>query len=190
MRRIGFGAAATALALLALACRGSASGGDDHSDKEQTVNHEALVDRFIEAIESHDIEEVVQVYAPDGTQIHPFSEEPIVGHDGIRASDGGLLEAFPDVTIKKRGVWPGDGSVVVELVLIATHSGPLDLGDGNVLPATGRSIEVPSVWVIDVNDAGLITQERAYFDSAVFFRQLGLQAVSYTHLTLPTNREV
>lgn len=153
----------------------------DITTEQQTRNHDELLaaaDRAIAAIESRDIDAVVAVYAPNGSQIHPFASEPVEGRDGIRASDGALLAAFPDVAIARRGTYvdaAGGRSVVVEVVLEATHTGALYLGDGEVLPATGRRIAVPSVWVLDVDGDGLITQERAYFDSAVFFRQLGLQ---------------
>ena len=136
---------------------------------------QTVAERAIEAIESGDIDRVVAVYAPAGRQIHPFSEEPIEGREAIRLSDGALLEAFPDVSVKRRNVITGDSTVVIELVLVATNTGPLDLGDGQVIPPTGKRIEVPSVWMFDVDDEGLIREERAYFDSALFFRQLGLQ---------------
>lgn len=134
-----------------------------------------VAERTIAAVESGDIDRVVAVYAPTGRQIHPFSEEPIEGREAIRLSDGALLEAFPDVSVKRRNVITGDSTVVIELVLVGTNTGPLDLGDDQVVPPTGKRIEVPSVWVLDVDADGLILEERAYFDSAVFFRQLGLQ---------------
>lgn len=133
-----------------------------------------VADRFIAAVESGDIANVVACYAPDGRQVHPFSPEPVVGRDAIRASDGALMAAFPDVRIERRNVAGVGMTVVIELVLVGTNTGDLDLGD-EVISATGRTIRVPSVWVIDLDESGLISEERAYFDSAVFFRQLGLQ---------------
>lgn len=166
--------ATLALAGIAAACT---TGGTSESatTKEETMDLEAVAEELIGAIETGDIEEVVALYIEDGTQHHPLAAEPIRGRDAIRASDGALLQAFPDATIQRRGVFAGESTVVVELVLVATNTGPLDLGDGQTLPPTGRRIEVPSVWVLDVSDDGLITEERAYFDSATFFRQLGLQ---------------
>lgn len=139
------------------------------------VDADAVADRMIAAIESGDIEQVVAVYAQTGRQIHPFSPDPIEGHEGIRASDGALLTAFPDVRIDRRSAVARGRTVIVELVLRATHRGPLELGEGETLEPTGRPIAIPSVWVLELDAAGLVTEERAYFDSAEFFRQLGLQ---------------
>ncbi len=69
----------------------------------------------------------------------------------------------------------GDSTIIVELILTATNSGSIELGSDQEMPATGRQTEVPSVWVLEVDEVGLITEERDYFDTAVFFRQLGLQ---------------
>jgi ketosteroid isomerase-like protein len=165
--------AAAMLSVVAAACSSGAAGGP--GTEEFGMDLQAVANRVIDAVESGDIDEVVAVYAPNGRQIHPFAEEPIEGREAIGLSDGALLAAFPDVTIVRRGVIPGGSTVAIELVLVATHTGPLDLGDGQVLPPTGRRIEVPSVWVLDIDDDGLIAEERAYFDSALFFRQLGLQ---------------
>lgn len=166
-------AAVLALAMLGAACESGEA--TERRAEEPAVNLRNVAERAIEAIESGDIDRVVAVYAPTGRQIHPFSEEPIEGPEAIRLSDGALLEAFPDVSVKRRNVITGDSTVVIELVLVATNTGTLDLGHGQVIPPTGKQIEVPSVWVLDVDAEGLILEERSYFDSAVFFRQLGLQ---------------
>lgn len=132
-------------------------------------------DAMIAALESGDIDAVVACYAEDGRQIHPLSPDPIVGRAQIRESDGALMAAFPDVRVERRTVAAVGTTLVIELVLAATNTGDLDLGDGQTLPATGRTLRLPCVWVLDLDAAGLITEERAYFDTAEFFRQLGLQ---------------
>lgn len=55
----------------------------------------------------------------------------------------------------------------------ATNDGPIDTGDGEI-PATGRRMTVPMVWVFELGDDGLIHEERDYFNIASVFDQLGL----------------
>jgi hypothetical protein len=56
----------------------------------------------------------------------------------------------------------------------AVNDGPLELGSGEPLPATGRQIEVPTAWFLELNDQGKIVSERDYFDTALILRQLGV----------------
>jgi predicted ester cyclase len=54
------------------------------------------------------------------------------------------------------------------------NDGPLDLGNGERLPATGRRVEIPTAWFFELNEQGKIVSERDYFDTAVILRQLGV----------------
>ena len=64
--------------------------------------------------------------------------------------------------------------VVLEVVIRATNTGPLDVGGDDPLPATDRRIELPSVWLLRLGANGKIAEERDYLDTAGFLRQLGL----------------
>jgi predicted ester cyclase len=56
----------------------------------------------------------------------------------------------------------------------AVNDGPLDLGSGEPLPATGRRIELPTAWFLQLNEEGKIVSEHDYFDTALILRQLGV----------------
>ena len=64
--------------------------------------------------------------------------------------------------------------MVVEVVLRATNTGELDLGQGGVVAATGRRIEVPAAWLFEFGPDGRVAAERDYFDTAALIAQLGL----------------
>ena len=136
---------------------------------------EVVAEALVAAIEHGDADRLARLYAPDAVQHHPLAPEPIRGREAIREGERALLAAFPDVTLKGQRVLSDDSTAIVELILAATNTGAIDVGPGQQLPATGRRIEIPSVWVLELDERGLIAHERDYFDTAAFFRQLGLQ---------------
>jgi hypothetical protein len=56
----------------------------------------------------------------------------------------------------------------------ALNDGPLDLGHGEPLLATGRRIEVRTAWFLKLDEHGKIVGEHDYFDTGVLLRQLRL----------------
>jgi hypothetical protein len=41
------------------------------------------------------------------------------------------------------------------------------------IPATGKRIELPGVSILEIDEAGLVLRERAYFDLGGVLEQLG-----------------
>lgn len=105
---------------------------------------------------------------------HPLSPEPIRGSEPIAGSEQALFDAFSEIEVEVVRMLADANDVAVEVVLHATNTGPLDVGADEPLPATGRRIELPSVWLLRLDADGRIAEERDYLDTASFFRQLGL----------------
>lgn len=135
-----------------------------------------LVGRLKSAIERRDADAVAALYAEDAVGHHPLAPEPLRGREAIRASEAELFAAFSDTRVAVRGVYVDGHTVVMEVVLFARNTGPLDVGADEPLPPTGRSIEVPAVWICALGEDGLIRESRDYFDTAIFMAQLGLGA--------------
>lgn len=131
--------------------------------------------KLLEAYDAGDMDAVSSMFTPDAEQHHPFAAEPIVGREAIRENEQALYHAFSDVRVTPRTLTAEGSTVAMEVTLEATNTGALVLGPDEELPATGRSISVPAVWIIEVDQDGMVTEERDYFDTALFFRQLGLQ---------------
>ena len=93
----------------------------------------------------------------------------------FREGERALLGAFSGVRLKKRRVLTGESTIVVELVLTATNTGAIELSPCLNGSRPGRNIDIPSVWVLEMDHDGLIAEERDYFDTGALFRQLGLQ---------------
>lgn len=136
---------------------------------------EDVARRLLEATTSGDFEAEMALYAPDAVQHHPMADEPLEGRDAIRESERLLRDAFTDIDVRERSILSSGSTLAIELVFEATNTGPLVLGPDQEIPATGRRIELPAVWMFQIGADGLIVEERDYLDTALLFRQLGLQ---------------
>lgn len=136
---------------------------------------EEVARRLIEAMTSGDFEAEMALYATDAVQHHPMADEPLEGRDAIRESEQLLRDAFTGIDVQERGILSSGSTVAIEMMLKATNTGPLMLGPDQELPATGRRIELPAVWMLEIDDDGLMSEERDYLDTAPLFRQLGLE---------------
>jgi steroid delta-isomerase-like uncharacterized protein len=134
----------------------------------------ALAEKLVHAIENGDAEALMGLFDDDAVLHHPLSPEPIQGKAEIEASEQVLFDAFSDIDVEVLRVMAEADDVVIEVVLRATNSGPLDLGADERLPPTGRRIELPAAWFLTLGSGGRIVEERDYLDTAHFFRQLGL----------------
>ena len=66
--------------------------------------------------------------------------------------------------------------VTLELTWRGTQSGPLQTATANI-PATGRTITVRAVQVVELTPEGKTKRVRHYFDMATLLAQLGVSAV-------------
>jgi steroid delta-isomerase-like uncharacterized protein len=135
---------------------------------------ESFVADFVAAIHAEDADRYAALYAENAVMIEPLLGEPLRGRDAIRAGEAALFDAFGDVDTEITSIVSDGRRIAVEVVMRAVNDGPLDLGAGESLPATGRRIEVPMAWFFELDDEGRIGTERDYFDTAAILRQLGL----------------
>ena len=132
-----------------------------------------LLDRFVDLFNAGRYEEAEADFAPGG-----YSEEIGTGRrltiKEATANARAWKEAFPDArgTITNKIVAGNKGAA--EIVWRGTNRGSLM---GN--PATGRSVEVRAVVVIDT-DGTKITRSSHYIDVAGMTAQLGGRAAAAT----------
>jgi ketosteroid isomerase-like protein len=70
-----------------------------------------------------------------------------------------------------RGLDEVGNKAFAEWVVEADHSGPLVLGEGTVLPPTGRRVRLAGVTVADFR-GGKIRSYRTYFDDLTLIEQM------------------
>lgn len=80
-------------------------------------------------------------------------------------------EAFSNVDIVFRGLDEVGNKAFAEWLVEADHTGPLVLGEGAELEATGRHVRLAGVTVADFRD-GKIRSYRTYFDDLSLIEQL------------------
>lgn len=146
------------------------------SDRRNGGRHDGLVRRFISTIEQRDADGYAALFAEDAVVHHPLAPDPIRGREQIRASEQALYDSFTDVRVELRSLLSSHDSCAMEVVLRAVNTGTLDVRGDDAVPATGRSIELPAVWWLEIADEGLIAAARDYFDAAALMAQLGLAA--------------
>jgi len=135
---------------------------------------ETAAERLVDSVTRGDLDTMAALYADDAVQHHPLAPAPVVGREAIREAEADLYRMFSDVTVEKRGLCRNGSTVMVEVVLRATNTGPIPMDGEGELPPTNRPVEIPAVWVLELGPDGLITEERDYFDAAALFGQLGI----------------
>ena len=135
-------------------------------------NPQAVTDRGLQAWRARDAEAFADCYAEDATIVAPGGVQ-LRGRDGAKQFFAIWSEGVPDnqITITHEYVC---GSVVVqEAVFSGTHTGALMAPNGELIPATGRSLSAPYVDVFEI-EGDRITSDRLYFDQLELLTQLGL----------------
>ena len=133
----------------------------------------SAVDRLAHAFNSADPGALRQVYAPSARLVHVFFPAPLEGIDSILAAETPMFAAFSDIEWTSTETVEGPGRIAVEYTVKATNTGSMPTPEG-ALPPTGRRIEIRGFSLLKVDEYGMVTEERRYFDTASMFRQLGL----------------
>jgi steroid delta-isomerase-like uncharacterized protein len=126
----------------------------------------ALLRALVEAYNRHAVEELIDLYDPEGVHEDVAGQRRKEGPVAISTGLGRFLHAVPDAHwALERVVGSGNGAVA-PYVFQGTLREPL----GDVEPR-GQVIRLDAVLVVSVRD-GLITRSRDYWDSGTFARQL------------------
>ena len=132
------------------------------------------VEKFADAINRHDLDTMIGMWAPDAEIHDPSAPEAIKGKEAIRQNLGSWLQAFPDMKFEVvEPVLSEGNSVGFQVRLSGTHTGDL-VGPQGTVPPTNKAMQFVGVGFWRFNSQGLIAEERRYYDTAGLMRQLGL----------------
>ncbi len=135
---------------------------------------EDMVKKFGDAMNKHDLNALMACWAPDAVIIDPASPQPIKGKEAVRQNMDAWLKAFPDLQFKPSNTILSKGDTIAfEVNLSGTHKGPL-VGPQGTVPASNKKLQFTGVGFWRMNAQGLIAEERRYYDTAGFMRQLGI----------------
>jgi predicted ester cyclase len=128
--------------------------------------------RLNAAVNAHDLNPIGDMYAEDAELVWP-GLGPTKGRNAIVGFYATLFGAFPDVHVTITRIIEQGDTVAVEYVSEGTHTGPLPMPAGELLPTNCRmQIEASSIGTADGD--GLIKTQREYFDQVEILAQLGL----------------
>ena len=136
------------------------------------IDYRALVQAGWDEYYAKDVDRLMARYADDAEVLLPGAP-PMQGKDAIRAVWQMYWAAFPDEhPTSMRHIVDGT-TIVTEFTSLSTHTGPLPMPTGEMLPPTGRKVTFRGVAVQDVSGE-LITRQVFYFDNLDLMTQLGV----------------
>jgi steroid delta-isomerase-like uncharacterized protein len=129
--------------------------------------------KFLAAFNRHDADAVAEGYAIDCVVHDPVYPAPLMGRKAVREDAAVFFRAFPDLRIDSLERFEKGDLGSEEFRMTGTNTGPLAEPTGEI-PPTGKRIDVKGVVVIRFGAHDLISEERRYYDTATFMKQLGL----------------
>jgi len=144
---------------------------------ETKVNPDDIAKRvcdMVAAYNRHDIEPYIAMYAPDVAVYDSLFPEIIKGREVVRERNEAFQKACPDLELKILNMSVQGDVMALELMLIGTFKGPLELS-GDTMPPTGRHFEQRSGVFGRLNSKGLITEVHNYHNPAALLQQLGIK---------------
>jgi steroid delta-isomerase-like uncharacterized protein len=140
------------------------------ASKDSPAALEALVARYNDAWNRHDVDEIVSMHAPDMVFENVSAGEYAQG-EAVRDHIAAIFANWPDVSFRERRLHVREGLVVQEWTARATHTNPTRRG-GREIPPTGRRLEWDGLDIMPFEN-GLLKAKIVYSDSAAILRQLG-----------------
>lgn len=98
---------------------------------------------------------------------------PTKGLDAHRKDVEGLITAFPDMKTNITELFGQGDWLAAEYVMEGTHTGPLVVPGGMVIPPTNKRVRI-TVCELSRMENGKFAEERVHFDLAGLMMQLGL----------------
>jgi steroid delta-isomerase-like uncharacterized protein len=132
-------------------------------DERRIATRMALVDEHAQAEMDLDLDRTLATLneAPD----YKINDNEFSGRESVRA----FYADFPDLQIEIKRRYVSDEAIILEATFSGSHK---DLWNG--IPATGRRVQFPFCAIFPFDENDRLTGERAYFDSALVLRQLGV----------------
>lgn len=123
--------------------------------------------RFVEFINTGNLEIGREIIAPDAVFYAPTSTEPLKGLDGYAAALDMMRGAMPDIHWTPEEMISEGDNVVIRFTMSGTQTRPF-MG----IPATGKPIRVAAINIYRLRD-GKIVLERGLPDLFSMLAQLG-----------------
>jgi len=131
------------------------------------------VGNFWRAWTEHSLDNLLPLLAAEFVSRSSLSQGRAVGKDQIAEGFKMFDKALPDLKEEVVTMTAEGDRVACQVVETATFTGPLELPSGVVAP-TSRPYELPVASFFRVNAQGFIVEQRTYWDTADWARQVGI----------------
>ena len=133
---------------------------------------EGIANRLLKAFNAHDAVRLASLYSPSQVTTCTGEPETIRGRDAKAEFAGQFFRAFPDIRLEPFSILLAPDHIVCEVDTRGTNTGPINTPEGEI-PATGKAVDVKMSFTLRVGEDGLIAEDRTYYDTGLFMRQLG-----------------
>jgi predicted ester cyclase len=137
-----------------------------------TEDNNAVTRRFYEEVfDRGNLAHVDEVFDPNYVDHDTFN--PMGNLEGFKQAVASLKEAFPDSKMVIEDLISEGDKVVARVTMQGTNTGPLSMGPGNTIPATGKSLSATGIDIIQFA-GGKVVEHWGEFDMMGMMQQLGL----------------
>ncbi len=154
-------------ALVILAALAVAGCSSVHSQAKMAEDNKALVQRFIDRMNKHDLNAVDELVDAAYVEHSPGEGFPPT-RDGLKQMFAMFIKGFPDVNMRLDHMVAEGDLVVIHILTTGTNKGEM-MG----MPATGKSIKVEEIHIVKTKD-GKMVEHWGVEDNLTFMKQLGL----------------
>lgn len=127
-----------------------------------------LVANLVRAWNAHDVDRIVDFYAPDYEGMDVAEAGPQRGPEAVRRSMDRYLQGFPDLSFTAESTLVQGDRVALVWLARGTHQGKL-----MKIPATGRAIAVRGVSILTFRERR-VWRAQHIWDLAGLLRAIGL----------------
>jgi steroid delta-isomerase-like uncharacterized protein len=128
----------------------------------------AVVRQFHEAVDSQDIDAIIEFFAPGGIGHGAGPHEEVTAENAAQFFPP-FFQAFPNMTHNIQGIFAKGDMVTARILIEATHEGDL-MG----IPATGKKLKFIQIAIFQIAD-GKIKESWRLTDSLGMMQQLGME---------------
>lgn len=132
-----------------------------------TEASKAQLDKFVRALNAHDIDKMKYFFAESATLIDPFLPAPLSSKNTILEFWSGIFNSFPDIRYRVDDMVAGAGKVFVAF----TTSG-VGKGSFGPLNVEGKRFDIEEGNLFQLDDGGLIARLTVFVDTAKLLKQL------------------
>ncbi|MBA8826610.1 steroid delta-isomerase-like uncharacterized protein [Saccharopolyspora lacisalsi] len=154
---------------------------EDHSEIER--KNIEVVAEAVTHWNAHDLDALLELYAPNIVWYNAALEETYRGHNEVRSFLEELIGGFPDLTFTVDNRFARGDEVSERWSIRGTHRGTF-IG----IPPTKKSVHITGVSSIEMS-AGKFVRDNFFFDSMSAMRQLGIMPALRT-IRSPAGRMV